>query len=57
MEKKWKPTESWFFEKLNKIHKPLNKLAKRMGKRNLRLIKLEMNTTDVDEFINHKDII
>ena len=34
-------TKSWFFEKINKIHKPLARLIKKKGKR-LRLTELEM---------------
>ena len=34
-------TKSWFFEKINKIDKPLARLMKKKGKR-LRSIELEM---------------
>ena len=34
-------TKSWFFEKINKIHKPLARLIKKNGK-GLKSIKLEM---------------
>ena len=34
-------TESWFFEKINKIHKPLARLIKKKGRR-LRSTELEM---------------
>ena len=35
-------TKSWFFEKINKIHKPLARLTKKKKGRGLKLIKLEM---------------
>ena len=34
-------TESWFFEKINKIHKPLARLIKKKG-RSLKSIEIEM---------------
>ena len=36
-------TKSWFFEKINKIDKPLARLLKKKGRR-LRSIELEMKT-------------
>ena len=38
---KIKKTKSWFFEKINKIDKPLARLIKKRG-RGLKSIKLEM---------------
>ena len=35
-------TKSWFFEKINKIEKPLARLIKEKKKRGLKSIKLEM---------------
>ena len=34
-------TKSWFFEKMNKIHKPLDRLIKKKGIK-IKSIKLEM---------------
>ena len=35
-------TKSWFFEKINKIDKPLARLLKKKKERGLKSIKLEM---------------
>ena len=35
-------TKSWFFEKINKIGKPLARLIKKKGERRLKSTKLEM---------------
>ena len=35
-------TKSWFFEKINKIDKPLARLIKKKKKRRLKSIQLEM---------------
>ena len=35
-------TKSWFFEEINKMHKPLARLTKKKKKRGLKSIKLEM---------------
>ena len=35
-------TKSWFFEKINKIHKPLARLIKKKKGRRLKSIELEM---------------
>ena len=35
-------TKSWFFEKINKIDKPLTRLIKKKKGRKMQLIKLEM---------------
>ena len=38
---KIKKTKSWFFEKINKIDKPLARLSKKKGRR-LKSVELEM---------------
>ena len=39
---KIKKTRSWFFEKINKIDKPLARLIKKKKERRIKSIKLEM---------------
>ena len=39
-------TKSWFFEKMNKIHKPLDRLIKKKGIK-IKSIKLEMKNGEI----------
>ena len=54
-------TKSWFFEKVNKINKPLARLIKKKKKRRIKSTKLDMTkeevTTDNAEMQSYKRLL